>query len=76
MIAKAIMNPDSTIEVGTLIYGEREEDKKISFPTHPYAITCEKCQQLYNLPIGAYTFRCKMCGQFNNKQLERQCNIM
>ena len=76
MIAKAIVNPDDTINVGTT----QEPHQSILQQKHPITISdtvlCLKCQEPYNLPIGACTFRCKKCGNFNNTNQTDQCNIL
>jgi len=79
MIAKAIVNPDDTINVGTPQMPNNHELKQKHQITISNTVLCVQCQEPYNLPIGAYTFRCKKCGNFNNtNQINQinQCNIL
>lgn len=76
MIAKAILNPDETINVGTHYIPNHDELEQKYPITMSTTVLCFKCQTPYNLPIGAYTFRCKLCSNFNNTNQTNQCNIL
>ena len=37
-------------------------------------VTCQRCHSIYNLPIGAFTYRCKSCNHFNNMNPNQNLN--
>ena len=39
-----------------------------------HEVQCQRCQSIYNLPNGAFTYRCKSCNHFNNMNPNKNIN--
>lgn len=77
MITKAIVNPDSTIEVGTKEISVNEENNQLNLVSLAVNyVLCTYCQNPYPLPIGAQTFRCQKCNTFNSIKPVNQCALL
>lgn len=41
-----------------------------------HEVQCQNCKSIYNLPNGAFTYRCKSCNHFNNMNPNQNITTM